>query len=178
MVYYSINPVHSILFLILTFVNSAFILVLFKIEFLSLLFIIIYVGAIAVLFLFVIMMLNIKKNVMTSVVNKNYLFLAIVVFAVSCYKMENIFDSFLIAEDLFLPGFVAIDFFADIYIIGQSLYNYYFLLVLLGGLILLIAMVGAVILTLEFKDIHLVEVDSRQLSRTTETLGLFSTIIK
>ena len=178
MVYYSINPVHSILFLILTFVNSSFILILFKIEFLSLLFIIIYVGAIAVLFLFVIMMLNIKKNQTTSIINKNYLFLVVLVFAFICYKFENLLGSFLIADEVIVPAIISIDFLADIYLIGQSLYNYHFILVLLAGLILLIAMIGAVILTLEFKDIHLVEVDSRQLSRTSETLVLFQTVNK
>ena len=54
------NPVHSVLFLILSFFNVSCILLLFQVEFLSLLFLIIYVGAIAVLFLFVIMMLNVK----------------------------------------------------------------------------------------------------------------------
>ena len=54
------NPVHSVLFLILGFVGSAAILLLLKVEFLSLMFVIIYVGAIAVLFLFVVMMLDIK----------------------------------------------------------------------------------------------------------------------
>ena len=54
------NPVHSILFLILTFFNSAVLLFLLNAEFLGLIFIIVYVGAIAVLFLFVVMMLNVK----------------------------------------------------------------------------------------------------------------------
>jgi NADH-quinone oxidoreductase subunit J len=58
----SINPVESVLFLILAFCNAAAILFLFNTEFLGLIFIIIYVGAIAVLFLFVIMMLNIKNK--------------------------------------------------------------------------------------------------------------------
>jgi NADH:ubiquinone oxidoreductase subunit 6 (subunit J) len=59
-VFISKNPVHSVLFLILTFCNAAGILFLFNAEFLGLVFIIIYVGAIAVLFLFVVMMLNVK----------------------------------------------------------------------------------------------------------------------
>ena len=54
------NPVHSVLFLILTFCNAAAILLLLNVEFLGLIFIIVYVGAIAVLFLFVVMMLNVK----------------------------------------------------------------------------------------------------------------------
>ena len=54
------NPVHSVLFLILAFCNASGILFLFNAEFLGLVFIIIYVGAIAILFLFVVMMLNVK----------------------------------------------------------------------------------------------------------------------
>ncbi len=54
------NPVHSVLFLILVFCNSAGLLILLEAEFLALIFIVVYVGAIAVLFLFVVMMLNVK----------------------------------------------------------------------------------------------------------------------
>jgi NADH-quinone oxidoreductase subunit J len=60
MVIGSRNPVHSVLFLILAFCNSAGLLLLLEIEFLAMIFIVVYVGAIAVLFLFVVMMLNIK----------------------------------------------------------------------------------------------------------------------
>jgi NADH-quinone oxidoreductase subunit J len=54
------NPVHSVLFLILTFISAAGLLLLLEVEFISLIFIVVYVGAIAVLFLFVVMMLDIK----------------------------------------------------------------------------------------------------------------------
>lgn len=56
------NPIHSVIFLILVFCNSTGLLILLKIEFIALMFLIIYVGAIAVLFLFVVMMLNIKLS--------------------------------------------------------------------------------------------------------------------
>ena len=62
MVIASKNPIHSVVFLILVFVNAAGLLVLLKIDFIAMMFLIIYVGAIAVLFLFVVMMLNIKLN--------------------------------------------------------------------------------------------------------------------
>jgi NADH-quinone oxidoreductase subunit J len=61
-VIFSKNPIHSVIFLILVFCNATGLLLLFKIELLAMMFIIIYVGAIAVLFLFVVMMLNIKIN--------------------------------------------------------------------------------------------------------------------
>lgn len=56
------NPIHSVIFLILVFCNATGLLILLKIEFIALMFLIIYVGAIAVLFLFVVMMLNIKLS--------------------------------------------------------------------------------------------------------------------
>ena len=62
MVIVSKNPIHSVIFLILVFCNTAGLLTLLKIEFIAMMFLIIYVGAIAVLFLFVVMMLNIKMN--------------------------------------------------------------------------------------------------------------------
>lgn len=62
MVIVSKNPIHSVAFLTLVFCNATGLLILLKIEFIAMMFIIIYVGAIAVLFLFVVMMLNIKVN--------------------------------------------------------------------------------------------------------------------
>lgn len=62
MVIASKNPIHSVVFLILVFCNATGLLLLLKIEFIAMMFLIIYVGAIAVLFLFVVMMLNIKIN--------------------------------------------------------------------------------------------------------------------
>lgn len=61
MVIISKNPIHSVIYLIMVFCNAAGLLALLKIEFIAMMFIIIYVGAIAVLFLFVVMMLNIKQ---------------------------------------------------------------------------------------------------------------------
>ncbi len=62
MVIASKNPIHSVVFLILVFCNATGLLLLLKLEFIAIMFLIIYVGAIAVLFLFVVMMLNIKLN--------------------------------------------------------------------------------------------------------------------
>ncbi len=61
-IYFSVNPIHSILLLILLFFESSIVLSLFNLEFISILFILIYVGAIAILFLFVVMMLQLKLN--------------------------------------------------------------------------------------------------------------------
>lgn len=174
MVFFSKNPVHSVLFLILSFLNSAFILLLFKIEFLALLFIIIYVGAIAILFLFIVMMLNIKKDLFDLKLNNFFIpfilslfFLIFITFDFTFLENWN----FLNYQFNYVP--FIIDSFSDITVFGQTLYNYYLSLILIGGLILLVAMIGAIVLTFEFKSIYLIENSLRQLSRTNSTLKLF-----
>ena len=174
MVFFAKNPVHSVLFLILSFINSAFILLLFKIEFLALLFIIIYVGAIAILFLFIVMMLNIKKDLFDLKFNNFFISLTLSLF----FLIFITFDfTFLENWNLFNYQFnfflILIDSFFDINVFGQVLYNYYLSLILIGGLILLVAMIGAIVLTFEFKSIYLIENSLRQLSRTNSTLKLF-----
>lgn len=173
MVYFSFSPIHSVLFLILAFVNASFILLLFNVEFLALLFIIIYVGALAVLFLFIVMMLNTKNEIGLRHENNVYIF-----FCLLCVFFLINFD-FIFSDIIGVfnhnkgAQIFLIDSMVDIVGFGQSLYNYYLMLVLLGGLILLVAMVGAIILTFEFKTVYSVENSLRQLSRTTATVKLF-----
>lgn len=175
LVYFTINPVHSVLFLILAFINTALILFLFKIEFMSFLFIIIYVGAIAILFLFIVMMLNIKKNIISDKINQTLLIMGFII----CFSFIFSLKVFLTGvfnfnfDDLFCFSIVQIDYFTDIIIFTQSLYNYNLLLVLIGGLILLIAMLGAIIITLDFKHVNYVELSEKQLARTSTTVKLF-----
>ena len=171
MVYFSVNPVHSVLFLILTFINAFFILLLFKVEFLALLFIIVYVGAIAVLFLFIVMMLNIKKELFSLHFNSFFFVISFACVFVLILRLD--FFSFETGTSFSDFNFIWFDSFGDITSLGQSLYNYYLVLVLLGGLILLIGMVGAIVLTLEFKSAYGTENSFRQLSRTQATLNLY-----
>jgi len=178
----SLNPIESVLFLILAFCNTAAILFIFNVEFLGLLFIIIYVGAVAVLFLFIIMMLNIK-NPNDSVLNISYLksiynkikifvfsFLVIVLFLF----LQNTFqqDTFLFFDKNF--DFVSIfDKLNNIDVIGQVLYNYFIICFLLAGLVLLISLIGAIVLTLRFNSVKKSQLVSRQLSRTDNFLTFF-----
>lgn len=174
MVFFSKNPVHSVLFLILSFLNSAFILLLFKIEFLALLFIIIYVGAIAILFLFIVMMLNIKKDLFDLKFNNFFISFALSIFFLIFITFDFTFlENWNILNYNFNFVLSLIDSFFDINVFGQTLYNYYLSLILIGGLILLVAMIGAIVLTFEFKSIYLIENSLRQLSRTNSTLKLF-----
>ncbi len=181
MVAFSANPVESVLFLILTFFNAGAILIMFNAEFLGLIFIIVYVGAIAVLFLFVIMMLNVKihENIFSKLFNKNFrntiiaLFFVYLVSVVLFVYLKSIFHSQNLPLDMNNAALL-IDSLNNIDVLGQVLYNYYLVCFLVAGLILLVALVGAIILTLRFNNVHKSQLTSRQLSRTDNFLSFFN----
>jgi len=174
-VFISKNPVHSVLFLILTFCNAAGILFLFNAEFLGLVFIIIYVGAIAVLFLFVVMMLNVKIYSSDEFYYLPFILLGGFILIVQVFLVvEKTFSnsnfwhtSLSYSFENYLDPLTSID------VLGQSLYNYYLLCFLLAGLVLLVAMIGAITLTLNFRSQRKNELVSRQLSRSDKFLAFF-----
>lgn len=157
MVAFSLNPMNSIIFLIGIFFNSFIILFYFNIEFLGLLFILIYVGAIAILFLFVIMMLNLKSTEV-NVLNMDFIskiFLAVVFIYLFFFALFHFFDSLYTDSEAFvfysgLNTFSTIDLFYNINSIGQTLFNYFNGCFLIAGLILLTALVGAIVLSFTF----------------------------
>ena len=168
LVIFSYNPVYSVLFLILSFLSSAAILFLFNVDFLGVLFIIIYVGAIAVLFLFVVMMLNIK---LYRKQNFNYIPLIIFISVlVSSSLFINLETIFLSDVKLSVFNFFLLDSLSNIDVFGQVLFNYYMVGVLMAGLILLVAMLGAIILTLNFKNPRKSENVIRQLARSNDNV--------
>jgi NADH-quinone oxidoreductase subunit J len=139
------NPVHSVLWLIVAFFNAAGLMLLVGAEFIAMLLVIVYVGAVAVLFLFVVMMLDIDFATLRSGFTKNLPFgilialvlLAEVVVAVSAWRAGPALSGRAIPET-HQPNIVAL---------GQLLYSRYLLPFELAGLILLVAMVGAIVLT-------------------------------
>tara|TARA_E500000331_G_scaffold130367_1_gene127656 strand:+ start:224 stop:817 length:594 start_codon:yes stop_codon:yes gene_type:complete len=146
------NPVHSVLFLILAFFNAAGLLILMEMEFLSLIFIVVYVGAIAVLFLFVVMMLNVKISEVEDEILQylpvggtiGLIFLFLIFFII-----EGDFVSFNgQANSIYLDWFQQVDVVSNIETLGQVLYTDYLVYFLLAGVILLVAMVGAIVLTM------------------------------
>jgi NADH-quinone oxidoreductase subunit J len=180
------SPVESMISLILMFCISGVLLFIFNSEFLGLTFVIIYVGAIAVLFLFIIMMLNIKKTISSSN-EKNALIVfssvLVLIFAlISAYELffaestsnfliygEGLDNKYLVNES----NQAAYDSLNNITVLGQSLFNYYSLSFLLAGLVLLIALVGAVVLTVNFSTHKKNQLTYRQLSRTDLFLSHF-----
>ncbi|PKP65935.1 MAG: NADH-quinone oxidoreductase subunit J [Alphaproteobacteria bacterium HGW-Alphaproteobacteria-7] len=145
------NPVHSVLWLILTFFNAAGLMVMVGAEFIAMLLVIVYVGAVAVLFLFVVMMLDIDFAAMRAGFIRNVplglaiaaVLLAELLLAVGAYNAGGITlgtpdGSALQAADV-----------SNIEALGALLYGRYILLFEIAGIILLVAMIGAIVLTLQ-----------------------------
>ena len=160
------NPVHSVLFLILAFVNSAGIFVLAGAEFLAMILLIVYVGAVAVLFLFVVMMLNVgldeikiqaKKYLISGGLVGGILLLELIF---SFSNLDNIYkrsDALFNNEDI-----------TNTHAIGKVLYTDYFFMFQISGCILLVAMIGAIVLTLRKREGVRRQNISEQLKRNKE----------
>ena len=146
------NPVHSVLWLILSFFSSAGLFVLLGAEFLAMLLVVVYVGAVAVLFLFVVMMLDVDF-VRLREGYARYLPLAAVVAGV--LLVEMIVISLVVvnngaAADAAAPTIIAGDA-TNVEAIGRVLYTDYVYIFQAAGIVLLIAMIGAIVLTLRHK---------------------------
>jgi NADH-quinone oxidoreductase subunit J len=145
LVIFARNPVHSVLWLIVAFFNAAGLMLLLGAEFIAMLVVIVYVGAVAVLFLFVVMMLDIDFAQLRSGFTRNLPFgilialvlLAEIIIAVSAWRAGPTLSGRQVVETS-QPNIVAL---------GQLLYSRYLLPFELAGLILLVAMVGAIVLT-------------------------------
>ncbi|MCC5983588.1 MAG: NADH-quinone oxidoreductase subunit J [Rhodobacteraceae bacterium] len=144
------NPVHSVLWLILCFLSAAGMFVLLGAEFMAMLLIIVYVGAVAVLFLFVVMMLDIDFAALKGEMAR-YFPIASLVGLVLLMQLALLYGSWAQAEGaLGLRQAVTPDL-AEVHntkALGLILYDQYFILFQLSGLILLVAMIGAILLTL------------------------------
>ena len=158
------NPVHSVFFLILAFVNSAGIFVLAGAEFLAMILLIVYVGAVAVLFLFVVMMLNVGID-QIKVQAKKYMFSG---FLVAFILLLELIFSFSNLDIIYQTAKNNMDNISNTHAIGKVLYTDYFLPFQISGCILLVAMLGAIILTLRSREGVLRQNISDQLARTKE----------
>jgi NADH-quinone oxidoreductase subunit J len=143
MVVVSRNPVYSVLFLILAFFNAAGMFVLIGAEFLAMLLVVVYVGAVAVLFLFVVMMLDINFSEMRAGFQK-YLPLGLVVGGILVFELVTAMYSDAFSNSM-LPAVSKI---ANTTQLGSVLYTKYVFLFQIAGLILLAAMIGSISLTM------------------------------
>jgi NADH-quinone oxidoreductase subunit J len=153
MVIVSRNPVHSVLFLILAFVNAAGLFVLMGAEFLAMILIVVYVGAVAVLFLFVVMMLDVDFAELRQGV-LNYLPIGALVGAVLLAELLTVVFAWVIGPDVAKAITAPIPPVSDVsntQALGLVLYTRYIYFFQAAGIILLVAMVGAIVLTLQHK---------------------------
>ena len=165
-----LNPVYSVLFLVLVFLGVSGMFFTLQLEFIPLSFIIVYVGAIAILFLFVVMMLDIK---VTSVYSNFFKYLPITsmigggLFFAIYFRLKADFTFPVSTEFPYsnVSWFYSVDKVSNIEAIGQVLYTHYFIYFLISGIILLVAMIGAVSLTLQFNKKVKNQFLFRQLSR-------------
>jgi NADH-quinone oxidoreductase subunit J len=147
------NPVHSVLFLILAFVNAAGLFVLMGAEFLAMILIVVYVGAVAVLFLFVVMMLDVDFAALRRGV-LSYLPIGGLVGAVLLAELLTIVGAWAIGPDVTKAITAPIPPPSDIpntQALGLVLYTQYVYFFQAAGVILLVAMIGAIVLTLQHK---------------------------
>jgi len=151
------NPVHSIYILILFVSKMSIYLILLRCEFLGLLLMLIYLGAVVVLFLFIIMMLNIKLLLLSPILN-NYLIISFICY-IYIHPMLDFFFKVKVENFLLKEESIAYISYAEgfnlIISLGLFLYSIYFYFLMLVGLILFIAMLGALFLTLEKSSIYM-----------------------
>ena len=160
------NPVHSVLWLIVAFFNAAGLMLLVGAEFIAMLVVIVYVGAVAVLFLFVVMMLDVDFSQLRSGFTKNLPFgllialvlLAEIIIAVSAWRAGPALSGREVAA-VTQPNIIAL---------GQLLYSKYLFPFEIAGLILLVAMVGAIVLTHRERPGQQRQNASRQIRRRPE----------
>ena len=163
------NPVHSVFFLILTFFNATGLFILMGAEFLAMLLLVVYVGAVAVLFLFVIMMLdfnieNIKKE------TRKYLPLGLFIGAILFLEITlMIYTPEIFSNEFKIIGKSYTGNQSNTEILGNLIYTDYFLQFQLAGFILLVAMIGAIVLTLRHRDYVRRQNISNQINRDSKS---------
>jgi NADH-quinone oxidoreductase subunit J len=165
------NPVHSVLFLILTFFNAAALFLLTGAEFLAMILLVVYVGAVAVLFLFVVMMLDVdfaelKKGAL------EYAPIGALVGVILAAELIIVLGGSIFAPKVGTTTAQPIPDFAtrsNTAALGDILYTDYVLYFQIAGMVLLVAMIGAIVLTLRHKEGVKRQNISVQVARTPET---------
>ncbi len=176
MVVTSRNTVHGVLFLILAFVNAAGLFLLAHAEFLAMILVVVYVGAVAVLFLFVVMMLNVELGQNLRISLKSYSLVSLLVgsiLAVELLLMVISWTTYPEAFDVTSAPFTFYDGMPNTQVLGNLLYTHYALIFQGAGLILLIAMIGAIVLTLRQREgVRKQKVKAQIASQPTDSIRL------
>ena len=165
------NSLYSVLFLVSSFLSASILILLLENEFLALFFLIIYLGAIAILFLFVVMMLDIKyRELQTSrIYFPMGIFIGATLFTEIWFAFSKVFgqNPKIYDFNFYLNWYDVIDSMIDISVVGQLFYTHYVLQILIAGLILYVAVIGVAFLTIKsvYESADKGQILFRQLSR-------------
>ena len=156
MVTVSKNTVHSVFFLILDFISISCLFIMVGAEFLGMIMLIVYVGAVAVLFLFVVMMLNVaqqKNQWLLSEGSSGHIPIGLIVSALIFFELIIVIGGWKYKPDLFNINNTTNNFnVSNTHSLGQVLYTDYIHVFQLSGMILLVAMIGAIVLTFRKRE--------------------------
>ena len=151
MVTASKNTVHSVFFLILDFISISCLFIMIGAEFLGMIMLIVYVGAVAVLFLFVVMMLNVaqqKNQWFSSEQSSKHIPVGLIISTLIFFELIIVIGGWKYKPDLFdINNSIKIDKVSNTHSLGQVLYTDYIHIFQISGMILLVAMIGAIVLT-------------------------------
>ena len=156
MVTASKNTVHSVFFLILDFISISCLFIMIGAEFLGMIMLIVYVGAVAVLFLFVVMMLNVaqqKNQWFASAENSNHIPIGLIISTLIFFELIIVIGGWkykpeLLNSQILIPS----NELTNTHSLGQILYTDYIHIFQISGMILLIAMIGAIVLTFRQRE--------------------------
>ena len=156
MVTVSKNTVHSVFFLILDFISISCLFIMIGAEFLGMIMLIVYVGAVAVLFLFVVMMLNVAQQTnqwFISKENSNHIPIGLLISVVIFFELIIVIGGWKYKPDLFDKDNLSIvNDVSNTHSLGMVLYTDYIHIFQISGMILLIAMIGAIVLTFRQRE--------------------------
>ena len=155
MVTVSKNTVHSVFFLILDFISISCLFIMIGAEFLGMIMLIVYVGAVAVLFLFVVMMLNVaqqKNQWFISEENSGHIPVGLLISVIIFFELIIVIGGWKYKPDLFEITNQITNEISNTHSLGQVLYTDYIHIFQISGMILLIAMIGAIVLTFRQRE--------------------------
>ena len=155
MVTVSKNTVHSVFFLILDFISISCLFIMIGAEFLGMIMLIVYVGAVAVLFLFVVMMLNVaqqKNQWFISEENSSHIPVGLLISAIIFFELIIVIGGWKYKPDLFEASNLISNEISNTHSLGKVLYTDYIHIFQISGMILLVAMIGAIVLTFRQRE--------------------------
>ena len=156
MVTASKNTVHSVFFLILDFISISCLFIMIGAEFLGMIMLIVYVGAVAVLFLFVVMMLNVaqqKNQWFLSTVSSTHIPIGLIISTIIFFELIIVIGGWKYKPDLFNNiNLSSEESISNTHLLGQILYTDYIHIFQISGMILLVAMIGAIVLTFRQRE--------------------------